>query len=282
MTRGRVLSAALLLAVLTSRAGVGQSLSFNDGVHAELRKDYAEAIRIWRTLGERGDLPSQVRLAEIYQTGQGVAADYREAMTWARKASDQSGDGMVVQGWLYAEGRGVAKDAKKAFELYRKGAGKGSPWAAQHLAEAYHRGAGTSKDDKQAWLWLNRTQVLSKGRGPGFGYLVLRDELRAAMFFRKVYWEPTNGRVGYHMVATNKYLPSEAPDANCKLHVSAVKIDGKLPPGMIATNGGLVFEGTPRQPGEWAVRATLTGLTCAGEYESYGDRVVDVTFKITP
>ena len=283
MTRGRAISAALLLIAFTS-AGVGfaETLSYRDGDQAWARKEYAEAIRIWRTMGERGDLQSQMRLAETYYTGQGIGADYREAMTWARKASDQSGDGMVVQGWLYAEGKGVPKDAKKALSS----TAKARPRAARGLRNISPRPTIAGRVPRK---------TTSR---PGFGWTVPRscprDGARGSATgscatncarprsSARCTGNPRRGEWGTTLVATNKYLPSEAPDANCKLHISAVKIDGKLPPGITARNGGLTFEGTPRQPGEWNVRATLTGLTCIGQYDSYGDRVVDVTFKITP
>ena len=62
----------------------------------------------------------------MYDEGRGVARDDRKAVEWFRKAANQ-GHAFAQNnlGWMYKEGRGVARDDRKAVEWYRKSANQG-------------------------------------------------------------------------------------------------------------------------------------------------------------
>ena len=57
---------------------------FDEGLAAYERGDYATALREWRPLAEQGNAKAQVNLGVMYETGQGVPQDYREAVAWYR------------------------------------------------------------------------------------------------------------------------------------------------------------------------------------------------------
>ncbi len=66
-------------------------------------------------------------LGAMYQQGQGVAADAREAAKWYRAAAAQgNAAAMYNLGLLYEEGRGVAVNANEAIAWYRKAADLGN------------------------------------------------------------------------------------------------------------------------------------------------------------
>jgi hypothetical protein len=58
--------------------------------------------------------------------GWGVRQDYREAMTWYRKAADRGyATAQSNIGWLYHNGWGVKQDYGEAMTCYRKAADQG-------------------------------------------------------------------------------------------------------------------------------------------------------------
>ena len=75
---------ALLLSVGTTWAG-----PFEDGVAAHNRGDYANALRIYRSLAAQGYARAQSGLGYMYGTGQGIRRDYAEALKWYRLAAAQ-------------------------------------------------------------------------------------------------------------------------------------------------------------------------------------------------
>ena len=52
--------------------------------------DYALAISQARPLAERGNAVAQGLLGVMYEYGQGVPKDYREALSWYRKAANKA------------------------------------------------------------------------------------------------------------------------------------------------------------------------------------------------
>ena len=56
---------------------------------------------------------------------------------------------------MYDNGRGVAKDARKAAELYEKAATQGHLKAQSNLAISYLNGDGVPKDDIRAYAWFS-------------------------------------------------------------------------------------------------------------------------------
>ena len=61
--------------------------SFEDGVAAYDRKDYAAALWIFRPLAEKGNASAQNNLGVMYAIGNGIPQDYVEAHMWANLAA---------------------------------------------------------------------------------------------------------------------------------------------------------------------------------------------------
>jgi hypothetical protein len=110
-----------------------------------------------------GDAASQVLVADSYADGKGVArdprqlaADYKQAAAWYRKAADQGHVGAQVHlAELYRDGKGVARDMAQAAAWYRKAAELGDAGAQGTLGVLYSMGQGVPHDDVEAYYWLD-------------------------------------------------------------------------------------------------------------------------------
>jgi TPR repeat protein len=67
----------------------------------------------------------------MYDKGQGVEQDFKEAVKWYQKAADQGDvDAQFNLGVMYAEGEGVEQDYVTAYTWYNIAAAKGDTQAA--------------------------------------------------------------------------------------------------------------------------------------------------------
>jgi TPR repeat protein len=60
-----------------------------DALDAAQRGDYANALRIWSALAERGDASAQNNVGNMFARGAGVPQDFAEAVKWWGKAADR-------------------------------------------------------------------------------------------------------------------------------------------------------------------------------------------------
>lgn len=74
--------------VMFQNLGIGED-TFDDGMEAYNKRDYPEALRIWRVLAERGMAVAQNNLGVMYNKGHGVPKDDAQAMAWYTKAAEQ-------------------------------------------------------------------------------------------------------------------------------------------------------------------------------------------------
>ena len=107
-------------------------------------------------MAEQGDAEAQSAMGLMYQYGEGVTKDYREAAKWYRKAAEQ---GLALAqlrlGAIYDGGKGVSVDHKEAAKWYRKAAEQGYPKSQLSLGVMYSLGDGVSKDYVKAYAWIN-------------------------------------------------------------------------------------------------------------------------------
>ncbi len=142
------------LAPQTARAD--PQADFKKGDTAYQAKDYATAFPLLRKAAEQSYAPAQFLLGIMYDEGQGIAENNREALRWYRKAADQ---GLVqaqfLLGIAYADGQSVAQDYSEALRWHRKAAEQGFTQAQLHLGLIYFGGIGVAQDLVQAHQWLN-------------------------------------------------------------------------------------------------------------------------------
>ena len=97
------------MTVLLLSVGTASAESFEDGIEAFNRGDYATAIKWFRQSAALGDASAQFSLGAMYENGQGVAQDYAEAIKWFRLAADQGyANAQSNLGLMYAKGEGVS------------------------------------------------------------------------------------------------------------------------------------------------------------------------------
>src|SRR5690349_1712315 len=75
----------------------------------------------------QGDLEAQVKLGQLYASGEGVKRDFAEAARWYKQAADKGyAEAQSALGELYEAGRGVSLDFTQAAKLYRSAADQGN------------------------------------------------------------------------------------------------------------------------------------------------------------
>jgi TPR repeat protein len=133
---------------------------FEDGANAVKIGDFAIAMRLWRSVADRGLAMAQFNLGLMYDNGQGAPRDDVAAVSWYRKAADQGhAKAQSNLGFMYFNGRGVSQDYAEAVKWYRKAADQGDAAAQYKLGVTYDNGQG-------ARLCCGG-KLVSKGGGPG-------------------------------------------------------------------------------------------------------------------
>ena len=105
---------------------------------------------------KQGDAEAQNDLGGMYDEGQGVTQDYKEAVKWWRRAAEQGyAKAQTHLGYMYQHGDGVIKDYKEAVKWYRLAAEQGNAAAQTNLGNMYHNGDGVIYDRVSAHMWHN-------------------------------------------------------------------------------------------------------------------------------
>jgi Sel1 repeat len=108
-----------------------------DAEAAYKRGDYATALRLWQPFAAQGNAFAQTRLGWMYQNGQGVPPDDKEAIRWYRLAAEQRyALAQYNLGFAYQNGIGVPQDQNEAVKWYRLAAEQGNAYAQSNLGTA--------------------------------------------------------------------------------------------------------------------------------------------------
>jgi len=101
----------MLLAVVVVLVAAPTWADFKAGVKAYDRGDYATAMKEWRPLAEQGIAKAQSNLGSMYEYGEGVPQDDKEAARWYRLAAEQGyAKAQSSLGLMYEYGEGVPQD----------------------------------------------------------------------------------------------------------------------------------------------------------------------------
>ncbi len=110
-----------------------------------------------RAKAEAGNAQAQFSLGGLYATGKGVKRDSRRAVEWYRKAAEQGLAGAQYALALdYLHGNGVDADQAKGASWLRKAADQGMASAQLELGYCYSEGRGLDEDDVEAARWYRR------------------------------------------------------------------------------------------------------------------------------
>jgi TPR repeat protein len=103
---------------------------------------------------KEGDVVAQMRVAELYTKGEGVAKNPKEAVDWLQKAAAQgNADAQLSLGKLFLSGKGIPKNSAEAARWFKLAADQGRPAAQIQMARMHLAGAGVVKDDVEACKW---------------------------------------------------------------------------------------------------------------------------------
>jgi len=181
---------------------------FDNAVKDYNKGGYISALNTFYVLAKKGDPKAQYNVGMIYEKGKGVKADLAEAMKWYEKAAKQ-GNAMAqynlgrlyhekgdhnephayekAKYWyekaienkvkeaynnlaaLYMEGKGVQRDEKKAFDLFRQAADLGDGAAQYNVGVMYAWSNQITNDKMKAYE--NLKKALKKGYSEASGYL---------------------------------------------------------------------------------------------------------------
>jgi len=90
-------------------------------LYHSLLEEYEKAAENYLKAAELGHIPSQIKIAELYASGKGVAEDLQKSFEWYKKAAEQ-GDvhSQIILGRCYEEGKIVAKNLNEAAKWFYK------------------------------------------------------------------------------------------------------------------------------------------------------------------
>ena len=109
---------------------------------------------------ERGDARAEIKLGEMYRSGDGERKDSVEAFNWFRRAADQGNRGAEFYlGLMFSNGEGTTKDIAGGIKWYVKAAKQGSTDAAYNLGLIYGNGDGVPQDPQEAAGWYRKAAM---------------------------------------------------------------------------------------------------------------------------
>ncbi|BDT66319.1 secretory immunoglobulin A-binding protein EsiB [Comamonadaceae bacterium OS-1] len=149
-------TSALLLTALfalpfTAHAGLKEGLAAYD------KAEYATALKELTPVAEKGNAPAQYRLGKIFNLGQGVPPDKKEAAKWFHLAAQQGlAEAQGALGYLCLVGEGVSQNSDLALEWTRKAARQGNATAQFNLSVMYGEAFGIHKNPVESQKWLRK------------------------------------------------------------------------------------------------------------------------------
>lgn len=131
-----------------------KSDSFNEGLLAYDKGNYARAFEIWLPLAQQDDLAAMRNVALLLKEGRGTQPDAVRALYFFERAG-RGGlvSAQVNTAFMYLNGEGTAQDYRKASFWFHAAAIGGVPAARYNLAVLYENGLGVDRDPARALAW---------------------------------------------------------------------------------------------------------------------------------
>lgn len=116
-----------------------------------------KSVELFTRAAKNGHAKAQVKLGDLYLQGNYLEKDYAEAMRWYKSAAKQATpDAEYNIGLMYKDGKGVEQSPDKAVSHFRVAANAGHPEAQYNMGLAYYAGYGVNKDLIEAEKWLKK------------------------------------------------------------------------------------------------------------------------------
>ncbi|MBR4322998.1 MAG: SEL1-like repeat protein, partial [Treponema sp.] len=120
-------------------------------------KDSNESFKYYLHAAELNSSLAQYMVGYKYFYGRGITQDYKKALYWFGKASDQDDvDAQLYLGVMNDRGLGTSQNYEKARFWYEKAAEKGNKTALNNLGSFYYRGLGVSTDYTKARQYFEK------------------------------------------------------------------------------------------------------------------------------
>ena len=160
-TKGSPLDTRIVRKVIADATAGGILAQCNLGFMYEhgqgVDRDDKQAFEWYSKSAYQGNAIAQNNLGNMYRDRRGVELDYKKAFEWFEKAAHQgSAQAQCSLGFMYSNGQGVDRDYKQAFEWYSKAAHQGDLNAQYNLGFMYKHGQGVDRDDKKAFEWFEK------------------------------------------------------------------------------------------------------------------------------
>lgn len=150
------LIASLLLSAL-SAAPLAAKAGLNEGLAAYDRAQYATALKELTPPAEKGNARAQYRLGKMFNLGQGMPPDKKEAAKWFHLAAQQGlAEAQGALGYLCLVGEGVSQNSDLALEWTGKAARQGDAAAQFNLSVMYGEAFGIKKNPAESLKWLRK------------------------------------------------------------------------------------------------------------------------------
>jgi len=157
------------LSMLVSQAGFAQNMFRSPGnmspsnnianeiIYRRVTERTAERGEDFESIkraAEQGNALAQFRLGWMYANGRGVARNDAEAVKWLKKSVEQGNAYAQNElGAMYISGRGVAQNDAEAVKWFAKSAEQGYAGAQRNLGWMYANGRGVTQNDAEAMKW---------------------------------------------------------------------------------------------------------------------------------
>jgi uncharacterized protein len=116
--------------------------------------DRDAAVEMCCTAAEEGNARAQFHLAQMYEWGEGMPRDLREAAQWYRQAAEQGSAAAQFQlGQIYCDGYGVPQNTAEAVKWWETAALNGDAAAQFKLGLCFCNGQGVPQDYTEAVKW---------------------------------------------------------------------------------------------------------------------------------
>jgi hypothetical protein len=131
--------------------------------------DHAGSAKLAISSAKAGNPLAQVRLAMLYEAGDGVPRDKRESFNWYLRAAEAGDPGAQSEvGGYYEEADGVAEDWYAAAQWYQQSANQGWMKGEFALGRAYEFGIGVPQNRQNAIYWFQKVGQQGMGQGSYF------------------------------------------------------------------------------------------------------------------
>jgi uncharacterized protein len=137
------------------------------------QRDLPEAFKYYRNAAQLKNTKAYFKMGYCYERGHGVGQSNQDAVYWYQRGVDAGELNCIANmARFYENGIVVDKDPVKAAELYRAAAEQGEAFSQISLGSLYRTGLGVKKDLVEAYKWIS----LASSRGFGVEILQLLEK----------------------------------------------------------------------------------------------------------